>query len=281
MMRRHPLLFGLTIMHGYFADPARCRFDFLPDVTTAEWLRRAGCVVRSFGNSIRVYYESGVGDRPELVAQPVPVRLCFTARTWEPQFESYTATLPIGASGGWIFDSVDAIEDVADGSWHIPAARLPAGPPTAGHARAGAVSGVNFAVTLAGDLSDCGRRFIIWLASRATFWKYLLIGGWADERPCVVDNTDLSGAATDKVSFSRVSPDLLLADRRTALAFRSDTPIALRDAPVRRFQLWSQTDDGVRGRMLIKTLPMASADCLAMADPANPTTLVSEIYVSR
>jgi len=283
-MQAFPLLFALEVVHGYFADPRRCRLSFQPDAASADWLARAGAVIRPLNNALQVYYAAGDG-RPPRAQTGEATALNFAVRALDPLFGLYTDGLAAtdgiapGSAPALVFDSAGAIQDGAGGAWLMG----PSPPPAPAPAGNGLNVRPDFQVTLrlAGDLSDAGRLYRVALSSRATVWKYLLTGDWAEDRPCAVDASPANGAAPAKATFDPPGPAETLADGRPALAIRSTAPIPLAERPGRRIELWSRTEAGGQDRVLIRSLPAAAAANLALEDPADPASLVCEIFVSR
>ena len=301
MLANYPPLFELEVVHGYFASPRNCRLGFEPDAAAAAWIKRTGCVVRSAANLLKVFYETSPGGgRPPLARTGAPVELTFTVRAADPLFSLYTAAFdPLFNLRGGDSSSTAAGQDLPvfdtaaarkadDGAWTLDATWNTGPFPPSG--TEGLTAGRNVlrafqvVVRLSGDLKDAGKRYRLLLPSRAMVWKYLVVGEWGLEpfvADAATDATSPPAAASDLVTFDRVEPAETLADGRKVVAFRSTTPIPLRDRPSRRFELRGRGDDANAARLLIKSLPVGDAANLALEDPADPTTLVCEIFVSR
>lgn len=265
-----PLLAGFEIWHDYFADPAACRLSFEPDGPTAAWLDRARCHMRAVPNGFRILYEASA-DAPESARAfgLGPTRLRFDVRAADPQFAGYTDGLSGGDAQGLrpAFDSRRAA--AAGAFWLAPLSKAP-GRPT------GLRLAPDFRVILATPRgpSAAGRTYRARLASREAVWKYLLVGDWAAERPCVIDATPMSA----RMAFGPEASSETLADGRTALAIRAARPVGLTDRSGRRIELWSRTETGERDRLLMSNLPVASVANLAVEDPA---AIVCEVFLSR
>lgn len=278
-MRGYPLLFDFHVEHTYFADPARCRLVFEPDAATAAWLARGACLVRAAGHGLKAYYEApSDGGRPAAALTNAPVDLRFNVRSQDPSFGLYTDGLPPadnalpGPVRALVFDSDHATEDVDTGLW----AMQPSPAAAWGEGRRDVRADFQLVIRLDDELASAGRTYRATLGSRSATWKYLLVGAWADDRPCVVDAT--TGDRIVPTGFSLEPVMETLADGRSALAIRSDIPLPLAERPQRRLQLWSRTDAGDRDRVLLGNLPAASVANLAV-EPSSD--LVCEIFVSR
>jgi hypothetical protein len=229
----------------------------------------------------------------------------FAVRSPDPMFGLYTAALNplLGLPGQSpqtgnilapgdeldpVFDMSTAQLDPVDGAWIMRGA-APAGPssPAGGPPAAPGRDlrwGFQVLIPLTGDPTELGRLYRIVLDSRAAPWKYILTGEWSSDQPRVQEVVSPASATTsppasspDTAIFVRVTPDETTADGHPAIAFRSIGPIPLRDRPARRFELWSQASD----RPLITALPTANPANLALERPADPSTVVCEIFVSR
>ena len=318
-MQNYPLLFGVEVVHEYFADPSRCRLSFLPDTASAAWLARAGCILRPSANGLKVFQEASRANGPTAGA----VVLTFAVRPNDPNFGLYTAPLdpllgfrgldsttaasgvPPAGEPSPVFDTADATRDPVDGAlvMRSPATMGPFPAPGA----AGVIAGLDMRwgfqliVRVAASPPAAGLFCRVVLSSRAIVWKYVLTGDWSEDLPYVKDVAQALSpptaspptaspptsppmasppAADGGVAFLPVAGGAQLADGRTAIAFCSNRAIALSDRPSQRLELWA-AGGADAGRTLLKTLPAADPSNLALEDPADPSTLVCEIYVSR
>jgi hypothetical protein len=212
-----------------------------------------------------------------------PVELTYRVRALDPAFSLYSdglavdTGLPPGSPPSLMFDTLDArLVDPAADRW-----RLTASP---GVARGGLRVRPDFGVCvrLTGDPAQVGRAYTVEFDSRAAIWKYLLIGDWTPQRPCIVvsgrTRPDLFADAFDPPAQPRQER---LADGRMAIAVRSTQPIALTDRPMRKYEVWSRRDDGALADKLVAALPDATPASLAIETPGDPSTLVAEIFVPR
>jgi hypothetical protein len=289
-MGAYARLFSVVVEHAYFTAPGQCRLRFQPDADTAVWLARAGCVTRPSANAFDVWYESA--DDPAAGRSPpartgAPALLRFDVSPNDPLFTHYTDFLAPTAAGAraprpvLLFDATSADRDPEAGVWDVwPQQRESDG---------GVASDVlsvrpdfSVLIPLAGDLQEAGRVYRISFMSRATVWKYLLMGDWNDDRPCVVGAVQAAAMPSwSAYPVDEPTPIEVLADGRPAIALRSPAAIAMAERPDEQFQLWSRSADGARDRLLVRRLPAANAGSLALETPGNPQTLVSEIYVTR
>ncbi|CAJ0819043.1 hypothetical protein [Ralstonia flaminis] len=124
--------------------------------------------------------------------------------------------------------------------------------------------------SLAAWIGATAESWTLELPVRATTWKYLLLGDWADD----VRLVDLG----DAVAFGEPARETL-PDGREAITIRSLAPIALQERPPHRFQLRRGT--GNAERVLMTRMPMAAPDGLRREVVDGAPCDVSEIFVSR
>lgn len=265
-MGDYELLFSVEIAHQYFDEPARLGVRFRPDETSRAWLAQTDCLVRGAGNRLRVYYRAAPDASRTPMAQTAGgVELRFGVVAADPLFANYTDDLtpidaePLRFGGGY---------GVLDGGvWKITP---PLGPPRLSLGD-GPRPDFVVCIPLAGDLSDAGRSYRVELNSRATTWKYILLGDWKTVTPRVVDT-----AKANAVAFEAASKEVL-ADGRSAWAIRSRGRIPLAERPGQRFQLCDADPDNV----LINPLPAAGPDSFGLEVAGDAPSLISEIYVPR
>ena len=70
----------------------------------------------------------------------------------------------------------------------------------------------------------------------------------------------------------------VMADRQTAWTIRSKTPLTMQERSEYRFQLREEASGN--GKVLIRRLPVASAEHIGVDQSGNRATLVSEMYVN-
>lgn len=278
------LLVDLTVEHGYFAHPERCRLDFRPDAPTVQWLRRAQVAIRATDNRLRLYCTNG-RDFALRPGSRAPAVLGFAATTADPLFGIYTDGLDMPAEMvgntalervGPVFDLANATPDTAGVLASDSCAAccpLDAGPSRPAN------QGFRIALPLPPPEGPA-RAYRIRLHPRAVVWKYLLDrDSWNADSPRIAELEDQATApSADRVSFSP-GPVEPLADGREALTILSDRPLALSEHSPRRIGLWA--DAGMRsGQNLIPVLPNPSAANLARAG-SQPRRMIAEILVPR
>jgi len=261
-MSGYDTLFTLDVLHPYFSDAARLRLRFQPDAATRAWLERTGCIVRTSSNQLRVHYETARdGPRREVADGDGPVDLRFAVRAVDPRFGQYTDGLPPMSEPPLTLWGGDAAKD-GDGWRMKPSAKRVLVWPEGRRP--------DFVVALPVDTKaiDARRAYNVPLQSRATLWKYLLLGDWNGSLPQVVD--------PDKAMRFEPGPDEVLADGRTAKVIRAADPIPLAERFDQRFELHA---GGKPGRVIVKRLPVPGAANLSR-DPAG-ASFISEIFVQR
>ncbi len=233
--------------------------------------------------------------------------LTWRVSTADPLFANYTDGLARTPDRVLAFDSVRAVADTPAAAGASPAANAALAPAPAGtawrlHAAdeagsadqrpiddpliAGELSARDrllppaLLVTLrlppppaAADTPDpaAPRRYRLRLPTRATVWKYCLLGDWEHDGLRVVD-------LGREVDFGPAENETL-AGGRPALAIRSRAGIGLQQRSTRRFQL--RGVDGSSDRVLVRRLPVAGAGQLARETIGGVPTWVSEIFVHR
>lgn len=254
---------ALEVVHAYFAEPSRCRLRFAPSPEAHDWLSRSAAVLRAGPNGISLYAARPLGAAV----------LDFGVYPQDPHFAQCTAGLAGGDQPPARVDTAAARFDVASGTWVLG---VPEAQPGVVHPQRRPVAPPAFVVTLrlSGAPSERGRRYRVLLTARSTVWKYILLGGWAAERPYIVD--------VDRgVEFEPAEAERVAADA-SALAIRSKVPLALQERPTRRFQLRGRSDHPEQGdRPLIQRLPAANAAQLGFDTRGDTPAIVSEIYVQR
>jgi hypothetical protein len=114
------------------------------------------------------------------------------------------------------------------------------------------------------------RSYRIRFDARRTIWKYYLLGHTRKDIPRITD-------PTGETVFEFVGK-VALPGARTALAYRSLTPIPLRERNELRFQLRDPAD--ASGKVFIRRLPVAAADRFGKDVIDGKETIVSEIFVN-
>jgi hypothetical protein len=279
------LVAELAVVHGYFADPATTDWHFAPDAASAQLLSRAGIVLLADRNHVRLFAETAADGSFRLVRPDRPISLRLNVGA--PGIGQVSAPLeplpPLPADHhdsplSLAFDSRMAtpVLDVAatgDGTskvWQEMTASAFA--PASDGARPRSLAD-GFSVTLNLDGALPAPRFRIVLAARAVPWRYVLIGDWPGQSPLVNDpNPD----EAERISFAKLAAPYVLANGASAIAWQSQSAIALSDHNGPRFELCDGDNDNA---VLIKALPRASPTNLVLAPSGAPSYLFCEIFV--
>jgi hypothetical protein len=256
----HPLLW-LAVEHAYRTDTERCRLRFQPTAACQRLLAASTCVLHNRPDGLALFVDAG--------AAPLAADAAFDVEmsSADPLFNNYTAGLDAPPGCILHFDSADALLDAQRGTWRLQAAK---------HSqRESLLPRLRITLRPLAPVGDgaAPTRLLLALPSRATYWKYLLLGDWSGEAPEIVD-------AAQQVGFESAVPEPL-ADGSIALAIRSSEPLPLQARPDRRFQLRSRRSARTSSRVLIKRLPSASPRGFGRIHIAGVPALVSEIYVPR
>lgn len=260
-MTRPQRLFDITVVHGYFADPARCRLRFVADAATAAWAARVEGAFRGVANGLTVFCaaeRAPGGARGPAMA----TTLRFGVYPENPLFGNFTAPWPAATGRATpVYELAPAVATydtavlsqaaAADtGAWappafevHVEVPPVPQAPP----------------------------RYRIEIQPRALIWRYLLDdAAWREADPCIVVPTP-GGAAAPVAGPFEPGARTILANGRDAIVLESREPLPLVDRG-QRFELWSQRE-GRLGRRLLASLPLPSPADLARRGDAGPATM--------
>jgi hypothetical protein len=115
---------------------------------------------------------------------------------------------------------------------------------------------------------------VVTLRSREVKWTYLLSPDWQTAGLEVVDTTAAPAGAPGGTVFERGTA--IQADGREVTAYRSPHPLPLSERPTRRIELRVAAEPDV---IMVRSLPSALAANLALETPADPQSIVCEIFV--
>ncbi|MEX8518895.1 MAG: hypothetical protein AB3X44_10305 [Leptothrix sp. (in: b-proteobacteria)] len=274
----------VSIEHRFYEGGLARQLRFKPDASTAAWLREHDAVWRETGDGLEM------SAPPTTQAEP-------------------TQTLH------WIANSGDALwrsvtDHLGSDPRYVPClqpaqAASPNGPDQPLHSQDTLMPGDLWPLAVPGALAGVldataslrlpafvlrlpapdlraevtgPARYRATFAARAPIWKYFLMGDWQTDELHVVDATPRAEGQSLPVSFTDPERETL-ASGQAAQTIRSRSGIALHERPEQRFQLRSRHETAVR--VLVKRLPMASADYLGRATIDGKSMLVSEIFVHR
>lgn len=259
-------------------------------------LQRMGLVVRHEAGGAAVLHS---GDLEALASWAAELgeglRLDFRVEPRDPRFRDYTAPGPVPPGRILAFDSREGSppredepvrlsrrervseEDLVDTDSERLAPVL-----TSRDRRLPPVAVVSIHLAdargrlLVPDPGDEGTIWRVDFQARQTYWRYLFLGALARDGASVTDSDR-------ETEFEPHGETRLPGDRR-ALAFRSTTPIPLRERSDRRFQLRLDGSSGSssngNGRVLVKRLPVASPEGLRRETIDGSPALVSDIFVN-
>ncbi len=283
-------LIEIDIRHGFFASGQCPGLRLVPTQATCASIARAGGVVRATSRGIEIWLdEQRAGDWRD--ADPDD------ALTWLVRFDddgmtNCTAGLGRPRQELAYFDASHATLDAPTGYWRLHGLHW-AGAIDVRAVAAACADAALAPIELRGNpaaliripvrhattrLRD-GARYLIRFAPRETVWKYCFVGDWHEPALQVID-------LAQHVRFQPAPPHGL-ADGRTAIAFRSDAPVALQQLPRERFQLLSragENNDEARARVdkvIVKRLPAAAPRHFSREVIDGVPALVSEIFVHR
>ena len=114
------------------------------------------------------------------------------------------------------------------------------------------------------------KNYYLKFKARETIWKYYLLGNLTKKNLDIVD-------LNNETQFEDTGPESL-PDNRTALTFRSKQILPLREKSEYRFQLKEKDPNG--GKVLIKRLPVASANQFLKESINGKEAILSEIFIN-
>jgi hypothetical protein len=282
-MRYAPLC-DFAVKHVFFSREAAPEFDFVPTAPTARLIDRLDLLVKASAGLMTILYDV---SRTEVLqsetADPAhPLVLTFKAFTRDQAFKYITEPATTRDDAILFFENTirgDATEVTlhrnpfvaeADFRWIEEVEEV-----------TGLLRGRDFVVRpdfvvslritgddFAGSLGF--RSYRIRFDARRTIWKYYLLGHTRKDIPRITD-------PTGETVFEFVGK-VALPGARTALAYRSLTPIPLRERNELRFQLRDPAD--ASGKVFIRRLPVAAADRFGKDVIDGKETIVSEIFVN-
>lgn len=282
--------FSISVEHLFFTKGMGPKLDFVPTHKTAMVLKNTVLLIRKTINGIYVFYDLKRAETLQLYADGPDhsLNFIFKAFSRDPRFQNYTAP-PSYKEGAILY--LDNRDVKADKTGRL---RLHDEKHVTGKdfkkldsplveeildkkdmlARPAFI--VDIGITkkqsslLDKPLKTKCRNYYLSFGARQTFWKYYLLGSLERKRANIVD-------PEDRIVFESAGRESL-SDNRSALTFRSKTPIPLQDSYDWRFQLREKCPEGEK--VLIKRLPVASADQVSREIIGKKEAVVSEIYIN-
>jgi hypothetical protein len=290
-MRPYQLLFDISIQHIYYADGICRDLALEADDGALRDIGRAGLLLRRTVDGLALWIapEQMEQLRERVADAGNALTLGFRAYCADPHFAEYT--LPAARAGQLLwFDSRKAGLDqsgrnmlhatpfVSEQSLVTPDATQLAR--LLGGARAPRLPIALVQIVLTNDANGlCAdgqdpalRRFGLRFDAAQAHWKYLLLGALGG-KPAYI--TDLDEAVT----FRRLDQQVALDGRHKAAVFLSERAIAMRDIPLRRFQLKEAATFGEK--VLIKRMPNARVGTGQREVVDGHAVLVSEIFINQ
>ncbi len=311
-MSRYAPLLSLSARHDFFGDQPCPTIEFHADRGTLALIRRAGLVLRTGPGAARVYYDEGRADVMRLFVEDSddPFRLFFRVRSVDPAFANYTAPSPFREGAVLYLDTADdglhrldgtvrltdqfldlaqeGPDVAADDSSAAGESPTDAGGPVKEMGLEGvitardrmvpplAVVSLGLDASVAPSLGGSGftaPEYALSFGVRQTHWRYYLLGPLAELSSRIID-------LAEEIEFEREGRGSLPGNR-TAVIFTSRTKIPLRHRSDRRFQLREIENRNGNGRVLVKRLPVASADGISVGSVDGQQTILSDIYVNN
>ena len=290
IMSFYQTLFSISVTHNFFSDDVCPVLEFVPTPSTAALVVNAGLLIRKTNDGINVSYDRDhIATLQMFASDPdQPLRLCFKVFSNDSLFTNYTQ-LHGGQSNSILYlDNQKVVAD-AQGKLNLQAGEyisrrdlISLDSPLLESILENKDRHIKPVLVLTITVSEKELQQIneIWdksllqyqlrFKARETFWIYYLFGNLANETASIVDlNNETEFEYAGKATLS---------ENRTAETFRSKQAIPLQHRTNYRFQLREKTAEG--GKILIKRLPVASANQLYRENIAGEGAVVSEIYIN-
>lgn len=274
-----------------FFSAGSCRdLTFVPTPQSAIALEKAGLLTRNTLNGIRVFYDDDSSDSLRLYAADPdrPLTLGFKVFSQDPCFQNYTEPSPHKEDSILYFDNRRAAIDptgrlrLHEGETVSETDFTPLHSPLLAEMLSNTdrlvrpLCVVNVCIAagerrfFSDQLTIIPQSYYLKFKARSTFWKYYLLGHLAREDVAITD--------LDNETAFVFTGEESLADNRVAFAFRSTTPIPLREKSTCRFQLKEGNSGG--GKVLIMRLPVASTSQITREVIDGEDAIVSEMFVN-
>lgn len=282
-------LFSIELEHGFFSDGLWRDLRFVPAPATQALIDRAGMVIRKTPNGFELYHDRSRTEALKFFLADADGEFSFGFK-FHVDDEGFKIYSEAFAGDKDVLPYFDSEHGVPDGDRIRLHRKIQVSEKDMRPIESEALSGLlsrrdrlmrpAFALrivfrparrkSLEKSLETEPPRYFLRFGPRQTHWAYYLLGSFAGKRASIVDLDD----GIDFEPLDRVS----LADRRSALAFRSKVAIPLRQHSECRFQL--REAGSSRGRILVRRLPVAGARQLNRHIVKGKVVSVSEIYVN-
>jgi hypothetical protein len=287
-MGRYSQLVAVNIEHQYFAHNLGPSLQFVPTPDTASLIYRSDLVVKNTPRRLNVFLDEDRLEalRMETTRPQDPAFLTFKAFTADQAFKNYTEPGVLRDDFTLVFENGDGAQSPENAPVPLHAGEFAGDADFRSHKTIAESPGLwsnqdlvrrpDFIIRIKLDGQDfasgapgIGRTYAIRFQARRTIWKYYVLGKFKKE-PGITDvRNQTEFEFTGKAS---------LPGERTALTYRSKTPIPLREQHDVRFQLRDRNVSG--GKVLIRRLPVASANQFGKELIDGRETIVSEIYIN-
>ena len=289
-MGRYLPLFSFEATHDFFADGRCHELDCVATSETETTIAKTGLLSRNMTHGVRVFYDRDTLDglRDQAADQDQPLDLTFKVFSRDKLFGIYTrpptytenAILYVDNSqvesntGAAIrlhqaeYLSEADLENLSSTLFHdvFSPRDLLVKPLMVVKIRITS----NDAELLAEQHPVTSKNYFVNFRATQTIWKYYLLGDIAKEGLYIAD-------IDNGIEFESGQAETL-SDARTALTFRSKTYIPLQERSGCRFQL-RERNSGT-GRVLIRRLPVASANQIGREVVAGEEMPVSEMFIN-
>lgn len=283
-------LFSLDVEHEFFSRGMSASLEFMPASGCERLMANTGLLKRVASNGLRIFYDEERGDalRAYAAEGEEALRFVFKVYSRDPLFVNYTEPSSYRENAVLYFNNRVA-RSASGGSPRLsledcvsPADFKALSDPVFEGVldkrdvllRPAFIVDISLGALELGAFLDGGRveskAYQLAFRAKRTFWKYCLIGDLSKKNVFVTD-------VANGLEFERMGEEALSAST-TAVVFQSKQPISLQQRFDYRLQLREKGPAG--GRVLIKRLPVASANRIDREIINGEERVVSEIYVN-
>ena len=289
-MGKFNLLFSAEIEHLFFSDRCCRHLEWVPSASSHQLIADIGLVYRKYAEGIYFFYDQNNLDALFLAADDSrePLHLFIKAHAKDPKFMNYTQC-PISNEGTVLyFDNLRAKPKarhritlnqeryVSDKDRK----KITTGSIASNLSKQDKLIAPTLILDIFIDQSPTGilgkppninpKRYVIRFKNRETYWKYFLLNDFAKDNLYIED-------VNNQVKFDKPCA-AELPGGRDAFFIRSTSPLPLVEAHQEHFQLI--TKNGGNDKILMKRLPVASADRLSRDTIDGQDAAVSEIFIN-
>ena len=289
-MKSYQPLFSVEVEHTFFTWDLCPGLKFNPTPITGAVLDKADLLIKNIPNGIRIFYNQNNTEALQLyVNNPdEPLWLAFKVYAQDRNFKNYADQKDPGKDSFLYFDNEGVKSDetgrfclhdadyVSENDFEVlDSPRLEDIISPRDHfVKPEFIVSIRLTEEEISQSEEPSKapfnKYYLKFKARQTIWKYYLLGSLAKKQSHIVD-------LNNEMEFEDAGPTSL-PDNRIALTFRSKQKLSLRERSEYRFQL--KEKDPIGGKVLVKRLPVASADQFFKEILNGKEAIVSEIFIN-